>query len=296
MKLRNLIFLLAAGVACLSLFLAAQPARRSYDVSTIKPGADCGTPRPGTRGGPGPDGTFRLNCTTLEALIVMAYDRSGGVVTPTSRRIPVVGGPDWIRSERFDIVAKGEGNPTQEEMMGPMMQALLAERFRLALRREAREGPVYFLTVDKGGLKIQPRTGPCVPIIPAGPINPGELKQLIAQAKAKGKSNPDGCGMRMGQSGQNRIVEFNGTTMAEFAKNLERSEVDRPVLDRTGLSAMFNVHLEYAREAAGAAAAEVLTGPTLFTALQEQLGLRLESGRGPSDVLVVERAERPSEN
>jgi len=211
-------------------------------------------------------------------------------VTPNSRKIPIVGGPGWIRSDQFDIHAKAEGNPSGSVMMGPMLQSLLEDRFQLKIHRETREGPVYALTVAKGGFKLQPRTADCPPPPTFDPANPPNPAAMRAAASA-----PDACGMRM-TTGQNRIVEFKGTTIASFATNLSLNVTDLPVIDRTGITGLFNIHLEFRADDFATTDAPATGGPSLFTALEEQLGLKLERTRGPSDVLVVDKVERPSEN
>ena len=107
-------------------------------------------------------------------------------------------------------------------------------------------------------------------------------------------SSPDACGMRM-MTGPNRMLDFKGMTIAGLAANLSLSVTDLPVIDRTGIAGLFNIHLEFAGDDL-AVAADPPTGPSLFTALEEQIGLKLERTRGPSDVLVVDEVERPSEN
>ena len=212
----------------------------------------------------------------------------------------VDGGPGWIDSARYDITAKPRVNQdrgtrlsrkdTQIEM-ALMVQSLLEERFQLVLHRETKELPVYALTVAKGGLKL--REAPCTIYDPNnGPPRP-----------PSGEKPPDYCGnfgIRGGGT-TNRVLDAFGMTMTEFAQNLPDLGLERVVIDKTGFTGKFNVHLEFApNETTGPGdpdrPAPTETGPSFFTAMQEQLGLKVESTKGVVEVLVIDRIERPSEN
>lgn len=173
-----------------------------------------------------------------------------------------IAGPDWIKSKQFlyDVVAKGAPGSSREQLQA-MMQTLLAERFKLATHREQKEMSHYALVPAKNGPKMRP-----VQEIPEG---------------------------------------FRGTTyggrissilqMPGLAYLLSRFETGRPIIDETGLRGLYEVKLEWAlRQVQNADAAP---GPSLFTALTEQLGLKLEARKGPVEVLVVDSAEKvPAEN
>jgi uncharacterized protein (TIGR03435 family) len=168
----------------------------------------------------------------------------------------VAGGPAWFDTEVFDVSAKTEG-PASYEQLFPMVQALLADRFQLRFHRETREQPVYALVLGRNGPKFQ-------------------------AAKSAGRG--------VGGGGKGRL-SGNGADMATFASALS-GKLGRSVLDRTGLKGVYDFLLTWTPDE------EQATDPglSLFTATQEQLGLKLESAKGPVEVLVIDHAERPSEN
>jgi uncharacterized protein (TIGR03435 family) len=225
-------------------------------------------------------------------LIQRAYVRfAGGHANPLGV-LHIEGGPSWIHSALYQIDARAQGSPTVEMMQGPMLQALLEDRFRLKIHREAREGPVYELTIGRGGSKLKPfQEGSCAPVpqtfpIPQPPAGKRYCRPLIALA--------------------NPAVDAEGSTLVEFTK-LFSLVLDHPVIDKTGLAGRFTIHLEFSpdqatpglRGPAGGSPADAAANPTLptiFTAIQEQLGLRLVPSKGPVELLVIDHIEKPSEN
>jgi uncharacterized protein (TIGR03435 family) len=207
----------------------------------------------------------------------------------------VAGGPAWMDSARYDIVAKPAGSPPRSEMYGPMMQSLLEDRFQLKVHRENREGPVYLLTVAKNGAKLR--------ATPEGACAVADIDHPPEAGKAAGPV----CGRaKISRGGPVVTVDIAGATLANLCSQLNLV-MDREVLDRTGLADRFDIHLEVAqadlqpRFLAGRTVDQPTAddndaGPSISTALQQQLGLRLERGRGPVPVLVVDRIERPTEN
>jgi uncharacterized protein (TIGR03435 family) len=180
------------------------------------------------------------------------------------------GGPGWANSELYDIVAKGDGNATRPQLR-LMLQALLKDRFKLALRRETKDVPIYELVVAKGGPKIQEDT-----TSPRQRLAMTGVGKLIAQKTLL-------------------------SVFAEFLGTL----TGRPVVDKTGLPSTYTFKLEWTPAVGeagppGPARPDVTpldsSGPSLFSALQEQLGLRLQSAKGPVESLVIEAAEKPTEN
>jgi len=176
-----------------------------------------------------------------------------------------VTGPDWLDNERFDIAAKPP-SAAEGEQLNLMLQNLLADRFKLVLHHENKVFPVYGLLVAKGGPKVK-------------------------------EVEDNGSHDNRGKRGQ-----FVGLrcSMARLAEQLGRS-MDRPVVDMTDLKGVFNLTLNWTPEEARAAKeetrADVQTYPPLLTALQEQLGLKLEPKKAPIDVLVIDHVERvPTEN
>jgi uncharacterized protein (TIGR03435 family) len=249
----------AASVALLS----AQPA---FEVASIKPNTS-GDANRLIRPSPG-----RLSVTnmTIKDLLMFAYQ---------VRDFQISGGPGWINSDQYDIEAKAEGNPNQDEMKA-MLQTLLQDRFKLALHHDTKELPIYELTVAKGGLKLQPlKPGACVPFDPLKPPAPGQKQPSFC----------DFWGMGRGR------LDATNPSMTDLAKMLSVPLV-RTVVDKTGIAGQFGVHLTFAQDDVAAGAQSTDVGPSIFTAVQEQLGLKLESTKGPVDVLVIDHVEKPSEN
>ncbi len=173
----------------------------------------------------------------------------------------ISGGPKWIDSARFDVEAKAAGNPSASERLA-MIQALLADRFQLKLHRQSKELPIYWLVVGKNGPKFQ-------------------------QAKEQSRSFQ----VRRGSLDTH-------TTMAALA-NVFSNWLERIVLDRTGLQGTYEVKMEWTPdENVRPDEPEIASRPgaSLFSAVQEQLGLKLEPRKGPVEILVIEGAEKPSEN
>jgi uncharacterized protein (TIGR03435 family) len=216
---------------------------------------------------------------TLRRLISDAYGGNGG--------IEVVGGPAWIGEDRFDVSARAEGEPTPAQIL-VMLRALLEDRFSLAVHTEAREMPIYALVMARGDRR------PGSKLTQSDPKCAAEAKAYFPRA-----GFPVPCGdFRMGA----RELTARGVSMADFGKLLS-GRAGRPVIDRTGLEGVFDLELKWATEAgllpgppdrAGANDPAITDGASIFTALQEQLGLRLDATRGPVDVFVVDRAEPPT--
>jgi uncharacterized protein (TIGR03435 family) len=210
---------------------------------------------------------------------------------------PMKGGPSWIYNERYTIEAKAEGTPNRRTMMGPMLQALLEDRFHLKVHQETEEAAVYALTVAKSGPKLQRlEEGGCTPIA-AGPT-PGQNKPR--------------CGtVHSGRSGTNRTFDVVGLSVAGFS-GLLRGFLDRPVIDKTELTGLFNFHLEFAPDeftkgiffssddstssGVSATPSDQSLGQSIFGALQQQLGLKLEQAKGPHGFLVIDHVGGLSEN
>lgn len=210
---------------------------------------------------------------TLKLLIAAAYNLSPKVIS---------GGPSWIDSDHYDILAltPGETKPSRDEQMA-MLRTLLADRFALSFHRESKEFSIYALEVPKGGPKYGSEDAPGLKQSTAAP---GESPALISTVY------PDHI-----------KLPARNATMAEFVELLQRAVLDRPVVDRTGLTGKFDFDLEWAPDETqfGGEVPVAPTGasaPPFFTAIQQQLGLRLEATRGPVEALVVDKAARPSAN
>jgi uncharacterized protein (TIGR03435 family) len=181
----------------------------------------------------------------------------------------LMGGPDWIRSERWDIEAKTEG-PTTTDQKFQMLQPLLEDRFKLQAHRETREMPEYRLVIAKGGSKLR------------------------EYRKGEGDSRQEGT--RIGRG----LIDGHGAEFNSLVFFL-RSETGRPVVDATGLSGKFDFKLEWVPDesqpnSGGDAPPPDASGASIFAAIQEQLGLKLETMKGPVEVLVIDHVEKPSEN
>jgi bla regulator protein blaR1 len=257
----------------------AQPAQpeKAFDVASIKPNAGGGG-----RGNLGarPGGRFQVDNQTVRGLIQMAYNL---------RDFQISGGPPWIKSERYDIEAKAEGDPSRQQIEGPMLQALLKDRFQLKLHRETRELPVFGLVAAKGGPRLKPTK------------LEGDCAALYEKAKC--------ADIRKGPS----MLDVTAIRIEDFIEVLS-SILGRVVINRTGFQGMFDAHLEFAPDDtafAGSLGSVRASGggrdgrgggavtsdrPPISTALQEQLGLRLESTKGPVEVVVVDSVDRPSVN
>jgi uncharacterized protein (TIGR03435 family) len=243
---------------------AARPAFDAFEVATIKP-----TP-PDYQGGRfiamQSAHLFGAKNYTLKALVGAAYN-----LTPRA----VSGGPSSIDSDRYDIVAKtpNEIRPDLDEQMS-MLRKLLADRFKLTFHRERKELSVYALAVARKGPKLKQSTEP--------PDAPPALVNRIFPGRV--------------------LLPARNATMAQLASMMQRAVLDRPVLDKTGLSGKYDFDLEWTpgeTQFGGQGppgAPEIPLKPDLFAALQQQLGLRLEAAKGPVEVLVIDRVERPSEN
>jgi uncharacterized protein (TIGR03435 family) len=192
----------------------------------------------------------------------------------------------------FDVNAKPLGEASIAQMYGPMLQTLLEDRFGLRIHRERKELPVYVLTVAPGGPRLTATApGTCVRFDPSNP--PPQPRSGQAPVALCGRTS-------IKRNGPVLTIDAFGVQMAQFAGVTlsVRAELDRPVIDRTQLAGMFDIHLAFRPDLTAAqdgSAAPGDTGPSIFTALRE-LKLRLSPGKGPVEVLVVDRITQPSEN
>jgi uncharacterized protein (TIGR03435 family) len=230
-----------------------------------------------------PGGAVKVDSLSLRYLVMFAYN---------VKDFQISGSPAWANSDKYDVMAKAAGRPTFEEIR-PMLQSLLADRFNLTVHRETKEAPVYDLTAAKGGLKIAPsKDGSCV--VPSAENLP-----------KPGAPRPNYCG-NIGV--RPNSIEAYAVPMERFVATLS-DVLGRRVIDKTGIKQNIDVHLEFAPDEGTAngllgrtgdigspAPSTDPPGPSIFTALQEQLGLKLESSKGPVEMLIIDRVERPSEN
>ena len=202
----------------------------------------------------------------------------------------IVGLPSWTERERFDVAAKAPPD-TPDDQIRLMLGTLLAERFRLIVHTELREQPVYALVVARADKM------------------PGPNLKLSAQCHASGiglgagnAALPAGnraCDVITGSDGRGAAYMSGGArTIGALVEALQgpglQGLVDRPVVDRTGLTGTYDFDLRFAAAGLGAASPDAPNLPSIFTVIQEQLGLKLEPARSPVDVLVVDSVERPT--
>lgn len=236
-------------------------------------------------------GRFTMNAS-LRVLMETAYHL---------QPFQIVGGPGWIGSEQYEVEAKAAGNPDRARIF-LMLQSLLEDRFRLQIHRESREMPVYALVAARRGLKLPPpRPGSCLDEAnPLPPLpEPGGRMQPPGQSPAS-TVRCGGVGVHLVAGGAR--LTGGKVPMTEFVCTLSRV-LGRPVTDQTGFSGVFDVNLDFLPDDTtaglpapppGAIPVETAS-PSIFGAVQ-QLGLRLESTKGPIEVLVIDHVERPTAN
>lgn len=220
-----------------------------------------------------PNGRFRAVNEPLWRLIAEAY-RSNYQL----RRFEIEGIPRSMDSDRFDVEAVPQGNPSFSEQR-QMLQRLLAERFKLAVHRETREMPVYALVKARADGRLGERLTPSD--VDCSTVRAGGLPPAAKPGQ------PQPCMMIFGPG---RLVSY-GMTVTQLAEMGLARSVLRPVIDRTELTGTYTWTLEWAPDENPAANADL---PSLMTALVEQLGLKLEPARGSVEILVTDHAEPPT--
>jgi uncharacterized protein (TIGR03435 family) len=238
-------------------------------------------------------GLFSATNFLLNVYVAFAYK-----ITPNQTQSLLAQMPTWATAERFDIQARADGNPTKDQMR-VMMQALLADRFKLIAHLETRQLPVFALVLAKSGktgphLRQHLDNPPCA--TPASSSVPDSTQPPPAKV---GTELPAVCDAFIGQfvDGHWRVSARN-MSIGRLASIFSVVGVlDHPMLDKTGLTGNFDFSLEFTPEFKGPSDFQPdVTGPTFLEALQEQLGLKLEPQTGPVDVLLIEHVEQPSEN
>ncbi len=266
---------MALVLAALAISCAAQAQAPAFEVASVK------------RNGNTPSGRMNFQTSAgrltvenmpLRLLIQRAYD---------VRSFQITGGPAWIDSERYDIAAKAEGAAPEKVVAGAMLQGLLAERFRLKVRREIRELPALLMTLASRDKLRTARAADCTERA-AGESTLPCHEVVLALA-------PTGVRLRGEQVTTGRLT----LTLANV--------LGRPVIDRTEFGGRFDLDVEISMDGleglmdalgmrSASAQANDAAVPSLFTALPRELGLKLNGGRGQAEVLVIEHVERPAEN
>jgi uncharacterized protein (TIGR03435 family) len=302
---------------------AANPQR--FEVASVKP-CEPEPVAPGARSGGGGSGSFspgraHLDCFVVKNLIDTAYvgNRDArnpddpisawpglGLAPQSDGPQRIRGGPAWVYADKYTIEAKMPGPAPDEPdgprsaaralMLGPMLRALLEERFQLKLHQETEEAPMFALTVAKGGLKITPmKDGDCTM---------DRLKPPVLLSEAARRGVKPTCGtVHAGPDGPNWLTQHGGQDLGVVAMMLS-SDLGVKVIDRTGITDKFNISWEYGPDENTPGALRWLerygpqppvppTAPPVFTALEQQLGLKLVPIKGPRGYLVIDRIERP---
>jgi uncharacterized protein (TIGR03435 family) len=284
---------------CLAMATAAVSAQQatptsdsySFEVATLKQN------KSGERGGGIrrlPGGRVTVTNVPARGLITFAYQLG---------QYQLVAGPSWLADDKFDIVAKIEGNPEWEgpgsgrpDPIQVAMRKLLLDRFKLKLHTESRDLDAYALVMVKPGV-----TGPA---LKASPTDCKALAEQLRQGKLPPTASQPVNGIMpcsiMGRIGQ---IAFDGFPMSQAA-GMMVGQAGRPVVDRTGLTGNWQFLLSFAQERPigapapppGEPTAADPNAPSFFTALQEQLGLKLESTKAPFDVTVIDSVEHPAED
>ena len=296
MGIAKTLLLIVLGMAVVAIPLLSQTpgkARPSFEVASIKPSD------PGQRGGMiqnRPGGRMVIAGMPLRALMTFAY----GV-----QDFQISGGPDWMRMNFWDIEARAEegsvpppAGPPDPNTPNPMalrLQSLLEDRFQLKIHRETRDLPIYELSIAKGGLKMKlsddqaPYQPPERGAPPPPPIQPGGAMPRFS--------------LRMGRGSMDAVAMGIPNIVQSFS-----SQLGRTVIDKTGLKGLYDIKLRWTPDNAalgggpagpgGPEAAPPIdpNGPSIFTAIQEQLGLKLDSTKGPVEVLVIDNVQKPTEN
>ena len=283
----NIVVLVVAGITIEAMLAAGQaPAQKpSFEVASVKPSD------PNQRGATIQKfvgGRFVAKGVSLRLLLTYAY---------SVRTFQILGGPGWIGTDRWDIEGKAEegsavalpyvDDPNAADSMPVRLQSLLEDRFQLKLHRESRGLPIYELMMAKSGLKMKLSDDQTPFKIP----EPGVALTLPQCGGGIGRYQ-----LRLGRG----KMEGCAVELSSFIEDLSQ-QVGRTIGDKTGLKGLYDINLQWTPDLPAAAnpadgASPPIDEPSIFTALQEQLGLRLESAKGPVEVLVIDNVQKPSEN
>ena len=272
--MRKRLLIAVVAVASVAMLRAQTPAAPAFDVTSIKPNHSSETDY-GSYVQPG--GRYLAVNITLRMLMRIAY----GV-----HESQIIGGPSWMDTDRFDVTGKAEGYPDAgkfRDVARLMLRPLLTDRFKLVLRRDARELPVYAMVVAKPG-EFGPKlhrnddtdctiVAAPVPADPAAPLPPASVP----------------CGAEMFTNG---YLRARAVAIPNLAISLTRF-ADRVVVNETGLTGKFDWDLFWLPDSLALSVAQPIEGPSMFSAFRDQAGLKLEPRRSVVDVLVVESAAHP---
>lgn len=258
-------------------FAQQAPPSPTFEVASVRQNKS-GDPR--LQMGFEPGGRFSAVNISIRNLMAIAYITA----RPALPGLRIVGAPAWVDSTRFDIVAKTEGQ-YQPGTDVPLLRNLLTERFKLKVHTETRELPVYALVLARQDRRLGPRlttsSVDCDVVNGRGGL-PGTPNQAASSCRAL---------IAFGR------IAGTGLTMQQLAGSLS-GPVNSIVLDKTGLTGVFDLNLEFTPDqvTSGGQPVSLDTGPSIFTAVQEQLGLKLESTKGSVEVVVIDHVEPPTED
>jgi uncharacterized protein (TIGR03435 family) len=243
--------------SCFAIAIAsAQTSPASFEVASVRP-CELNKQEGGPRSGVSIAGNRVTAAQTFEKLVEFAYD---------VKQYQVTGAPEALARGAYCIAAKTDGDrPATLDEVRPMLQDLLIERFQLKLRHETKDLPVYALVVNANNSKLKESA----------------LGTRYSERVTRAK---DPKQLQLTASGE---------TMPQFAQRIS-SYTDRPVVDKTALTGRYDFKLDWFLDSKNSAVDP--GGPTVFTAVQQQLGLKLEPRKAPVDILVIDHAEKPSEN
>ncbi len=275
---RHVLGLTLGAVACVVTLHAQAPGAPAFEVASIRENVST-SDNASVRAQPG--GRVSVTNNSLRNIIRNAYN---------VQNYQIIGGPDWINTARWDITAKAPDDAPPPQLL-LMLRTLLADRFKLVIRNETREMPIYALIRARADGRLGPQLRP----------SNVDCAALFAAAKAKGEvpspttNGRPTCGTRTTRGS----MMTTGVAMADFARNLGPF-TGRPVVDKTSLTGVYDLDLTWTPEEAPPGPGGTSAQPppstdsgSLYTAVQEQLGLKLDAQRGPVDVLVIESVERP---
>src|SRR5580692_3305362 len=267
-------------VLLLALF-ASLAAAQKFEVASIKRCAESDR----TSGGAPSPGRLELSCQTTATLIRLAYlvfptGQPNAPVSPSAYQQPISGAPSWVDSERYRISAKAEAPTNMEMLRGPMLQKLLEDRFQLKLHRESREVDAFAITAGKGGPQLPAaRPGACVVSDRNHPTDAPNVCGRLQRNPAGGFDAP-------------------GVTLPDLCRQLE-ALVEREIVDRTGLSGLFDVHLDLTSADLGIPGATpdptsdyVMGDGRAIAAALAKIGLQMRPAKSTAEFIVIDRVER----
>lgn len=280
----------ALGVVSVASTVAAlraeqPPATPAFEVASVKPASRDVLLQQGFLCGFGAGGRFRA-LGTLQSLIACAYGIPGARAGQE-----ISGGPKWLNDDLFAIAATSPGDqlPRSQSEGLVMLRTLLADRFKLVVHRESKDVPMWALVIARRDGRLGPQLRPTA----------SDCAAWIAGGR-RGAPPPDNTDLPCGRGRVNAsAIRNSAMTLAQFA-NLLSPRVERPVQDRTGLAGSFYIDLQWKPDLGPTAAPDAglpdRLPTSIFTALQEQLGLKLESIKSALSILVIDHAELPTAN